>query len=85
MINLVKRVSREEGPALLQVLPGSLVTLEVGLEVSLVVEAHSLEEEGHSLSAHPTSGMGLVEADSTQRTQTRFLSEYSSGSDRVIK
>ena len=84
-INLVKRASKEEVPAPLQVLPGSLVSLTVALEISLVVEAHSLEGGGRSLSTHPASGMGSVEVDSTHRTQTRFLSEYFSGSGRVIK
>lgn len=73
-INLVKKGSREEELALLQVPPGRLVSLAVVLEVSLVVGAHSLEEP--SASAHLASGMGSVEVDSTRRTQTRFLSEY---------
>lgn len=82
-INLVKKVSRGEEPVLLQVLPGHLVSLAVVSVVSLVVEAHSLEER--SVSTHPASGMGSVEVDSTRRTQTRFLSEYFRGSGRVIK
>lgn len=89
-INLVKRVSREEEPALLQVPLGSLVSLAAAgaaaSEVSLVVAgAHSPEVEGRSLSTHPASGTGLVEADSTHRTQTRFLSEYFVDSGRVTK
>ena len=81
-INLVRKGSREEAEALLQVLPGSPVSPAEALVASLVVEAHSREDRSPS---HPAPGVGLVEADSTQRIQTRSLSEYSSDFCRVNK
>lgn len=80
-INLVRKGSREEAEALLQVLPDSPVSPAEALEVSLVVEAHSREDRSPS---HPAPGLG-TEADSIHRIQKGSLSEYSSGSCRVTK
>jgi len=71
-INLAKKDSREEGPHLLPMLLGSLVSRAEALEVSLV-EAHFREDR--LLSLHQAPGAGLVEAVSTQRTPKRSLSE----------
>lgn len=75
----MKKDSRGEAEVLLLVLPDSP---EETLGVSLVPVARSRGDRSRSLRLVP--GAGSAEPDSTQRTQTRSLSEYLIGTGRVI-
>lgn len=78
----MKKDSRAEAEALLPALPGFQAFPEEVLEDS-PVGARSLGGRLHSLRL--VLGVEAVEAGSTQRIQTRFLSECPNDVARVIK